>query len=111
MIRDLITTTLSREGFTCHQASCAEEGIEIMNRVELDMALLDIMMPGRSGIELLRDMKKRSPDTVALMITAKTDIETALSCIHYGAEDYITKPFNLDRMLLTVKNVLEKRAL
>ncbi|UFS70434.1 response regulator [Geomonas sp. RF6] len=111
MIRGLINLTLSKEGFTCHEASSAEEGLEIVRKVDLDMALLDIMMPGRSGIELLKDMKQMSPDTVVLMITARTDIDTALSCIHHGAEDYITKPFNVDRVLLTVKNVLEKRAL
>ena len=111
MIRELIHITLSKEGFTCHQAANAEEGLEISNRHKLDVALLDIMMPGRSGIELLKDLKHATPDTTVLMITAMNDMDTALSCIHYGAEDYITKPFNLDRVLLTVKNTLEKRRL
>lgn len=111
MIRELIDITLSKEGFTCHQASSAEEGLEIINSRKLDMALLDIMMPGRSGIELLKDIKECTPDTTVLMITAMNDMDTALSCIHFGAEDYITKPFNLDRVLLTVKNTMDKRRL
>jgi putative two-component system response regulator len=111
MIRELINITLSKEGFTCFQASSAEEGLEIINRHKLDLALLDIMMPGRSGIELLKDIKQITPDTTVLMITAMNDMDTALSCIHFGAEDYITKPFNLDRVLLTVKNTLDKRRL
>jgi putative two-component system response regulator len=111
MIRELINITLAKEGFTCFQASSAEEGMEILSRHPLDMALLDIMMPGRSGIELLKDIKKTTPDTTVLMITAMNDMDTALSCIHFGAEDYITKPFNLDRVLLTVKNTMEKRRL
>jgi putative two-component system response regulator len=111
MIRELINITLTKEGFTCFQASSAEEGLEISQRHQLDMALLDIMMPGRSGIDLLQDLKKGDPDTTVLMITAMNDMDTALSCIHYGAEDYITKPFNLDRVLLTVKNSIEKRRL
>jgi response regulator RpfG family c-di-GMP phosphodiesterase len=111
MIRELINITLSKEGFTCHQAASAEEGLEIINSQKLDMALLDIMMPGRSGIELLKDIKQLTPDTTVLMITAMNDMDTALSCIHFGAEDYITKPFNLDRVLLTVKNTLDKRRL
>jgi putative two-component system response regulator len=111
MIRDLINITLSKEGFTCYQAASAEEGLEIASSQKLDMALLDIMMPGRSGIELLKEIKQSAPDTTVLMITAMNDMDTALSCIHFGAEDYITKPFNLDRVLLTIKNTLDKRRL
>lgn len=111
MIRELINITLAKEGFTCFQAASAEEGLEILNQHPLDMAPLDIMMPGRSGIELLKDIKKSNPDTTVLMITAMNDMDTALSCIHFGAEDYIIKPFNLDRVLLTVKNTMEKRRL
>lgn len=111
MIRELINITLSKEGFTCYQAASAEEGLEVISRHPLDLALLDIMMPGRSGIDLLKDIKQIAPDTIVLMITAMNDMDTALSCIHNGAEDYITKPFNLDRVLLTVKNALEKRRL
>ena len=111
MIRELIDITLSKEGFTCHQAASAEEGLEITKNHQLDLALLDIMMPGRSGIELLQDIKQSTPDTTVLMITAMNDMDTALSCIHFGAEDYITKPFNLDRVLLTVKNTVDKRRL
>lgn len=111
MIRELINITLSKEGFTCFQAASAEEGLEIINNQRLDLALLDIMMPGRSGIDLLKDIKQTTPETPVLMITAMNDMDTALSCIHNGAEDYITKPFNLDRVLLTVKNTLEKRRL
>ena len=111
MIRELINITLAKEGFTCYQAASAEEGLEIMKIRQFDLALLDIMMPGRSGIDLLKDIKQMTPDTTVLMITAMNDMDTALSCIHFGAEDYITKPFNLDRVLLTVKNTLEKRRL
>jgi putative nucleotidyltransferase with HDIG domain len=111
MIRELIDITLTREGFNCYQAASAEEGLAIIRTRQLDIALLDIMMPGRSGIELLQDIKQSSPDTTVLMITAMNDMDTALSCIHYGADDYLTKPFNLDRVLLTVKNSLDKRRL
>lgn len=111
MIRELISLTLSREGYTCFQASSAEEGLEVIQAQEFDIVLLDIMMPGRSGIELLQDVKKITPDTSVLMITALNDMDTALSCIHFGAEDYITKPFNLDRVVVTVRNTMAKRQL
>lgn len=111
MVRELINIALRKEGFTCHQASSADEGLDVSRNQKIDLALLDIMMPGRSGIELLKELKETTPDTTVLMITAMNDMDTALSCIHNGAEDYITKPFNLDRVLLTVKNTLEKRRL
>jgi response regulator RpfG family c-di-GMP phosphodiesterase len=103
--------TLSKEGYTCFQAGSAEEGLAIINSSPIDIALLDIMMPGRSGLDLLKDIKMISPDIPVLMVTALSDMETALSCIHLGAEDYITKPFNLDRVALTIKNTMGKRLL
>lgn len=111
MIRELLCMTLSKEGYTCFQAGSAEEGLAIINSSPIDIALLDIMMPGRSGLDLLKDIKMISPDIPVLMVTALSDMETALSCIHLGAEDYITKPFNLDRVALTIKNTMGKRLL
>jgi response regulator RpfG family c-di-GMP phosphodiesterase len=111
MIRDLISLTLTREGYICIQASNADEGLDIINHHDIDLAILDIMMPGRSGVELLKDIKRITPDTTVLMVTALNDMDTALSCIHLGAEDYITKPFNLDRVVLTINNTMEKRRL
>jgi putative nucleotidyltransferase with HDIG domain len=67
------------------------------------------MMPGRSGIDLLQDIKKAKPHTAVLMLTAINDMDTAMNCIHMGADDYIVKPFNIDRMLITVRNALEHR--
>jgi putative nucleotidyltransferase with HDIG domain len=69
------------------------------------------MMPGRSGVELLRDIKKIDPDIAVLMITGLSDMNTAMECVHLGADDYITKPFGISRVVLTVKNLIERRCL
>jgi putative nucleotidyltransferase with HDIG domain len=111
MIRDLLGATLGKEGYQCHQAGNADEGLAILENHPIGIAFLDIMMPGRSGVELLKEARRIRPDISVLMITALNDMDTALSCIHLGAEDYITKPFNLDRVLLTVHNISEKRRL
>jgi putative nucleotidyltransferase with HDIG domain len=103
--------TLSRQEYTCFQSSNAEEGLAILKEHDIDLALLDVMMPGTSGLELLRDLKAVSPDTAVLMITALSDMETALNCIHLGADDYITKPFSIDNIVLKANNALEKRRL
>lgn len=111
MIRDLLCITLSREKYRCFQCGNADEGLNILKDNDIQLALLDVMMPGCSGIELLKELKKISPDTAVLMITALTDMETALSCIHLGADDYITKPFSIDSIVKKAKNALEKQRL
>ena len=111
MIRDLLVTTLSCEQYTCFQSSNAEEGLAILQEHDISLALLDVMMPGLSGIELLRELKRISPDTAVLMITALSDMETALSCIHLGADDYVTKPFSIDNIVIKARSALDKRRL
>ncbi len=111
MIRELVCSALAREGHRCYQAGNVEEGLLSLHRQAIDLVLLDIMMPGDSGIDLLQEVKKSYPDTGVVMITASSDMETALSCIHTGADDYIVKPFSLDRIVITVRNSLEKRRL
>lgn len=111
MIRDLLAATLERENYTCFLSSNANEGLDILKNRGIDLALLDVMMPGISGLEMLRELKSVSPDTMVLMITALSDMETALSCIHLGADDYITKPFSIDNIVVKARNALEKRRL
>ena len=111
MIRELLIATLSREGYLCYQAGSAAEARSLVLDNPIDLALLDIMMPGTSGVEILKDIKQLSSNTVVLMVTALSDMETAMKCIHLGADDYILKPFDIERMLLTIKNALEKRRL
>ncbi|MFZ3207463.1 MAG: HD domain-containing phosphohydrolase [Geobacteraceae bacterium] len=111
MIRELLCATLTGEGYCCFQAGNADDGQIILHNERIDIALLDITMPGRTGIELLQEIKKVLPDSGVLMITGLTDIDTALTCMHLGADDYIVKPFNIDRIIITVKNSLEKQRL
>ncbi len=111
MIRDLMVTALSREGYHCFQAGSAEEARTVLQNNKIDLAILDIMMPGLSGDDFLKELKVLSPETVVLMVTALSDTETAMKCIHLGAYDYILKPFDIDRVLLTIHNSLEKQRL
>ena len=111
MIRDLMVTALSREGFRCFQAGSAEEARAVLLNNKIDLTILDIMMPGLSGVDFLKELKVLSPETAVLMVTAMSDTETAMKCIHLGAYDYILKPFDIDRVLLTIRNSLEKQHL
>ncbi|MBC7963172.1 MAG: response regulator [Steroidobacteraceae bacterium] len=111
MIRDLLTSALQQEKYVCHQAANVDEAFIIMGQQQIDLVISDIMMPGRSGVELLRDLKKVDADIAVLMITGLSDMNTALECVHLGADDYITKPFGINRVVLTIKNLIERRCL
>ena len=111
MIRDLLSSTLVQEEYICHQAANVDEAFVLLGEQPVDLVISDIMMPGRSGVELLRDLKKAYPDIAVLMITGLSDMNTAMECVHLGADDYITKPFGINRVVLTVKNLIERRAL
>lgn len=111
MIRDLLSSALEQEAYICHQAANVDEAFGLLSQQPVDLVISDIMMPGRSGVELLRDLKKINPDIAVLMITGLSDMNTAMECVHLGADDYITKPFGINRVVLTVKNLIEMRSL
>jgi response regulator RpfG family c-di-GMP phosphodiesterase len=111
MIRDLLSSALLQEKYICHQAANVDEAFVLLGEQPVDLVISDIMMPGRSGVELLRDLKKVNPDIAVLMITGLSDMNTAMECVHLGADDYITKPFGINRVVLTVKNLIERRCL
>jgi two-component system NtrC family sensor kinase len=111
LVREMQVSTLRKEGYACHGAANADEACAFLKAHTIALALLDINMPGRSGVQLLQEIKEISPDTVILMVSAVDDFETALFCMQSGAEDYIIKPFNIDQIVLRVRNALEKRRL
>jgi putative nucleotidyltransferase with HDIG domain len=111
MIRELLTAALQQEDYVCHQAANVDNAMNILGGQTIDLVISDIMMPGKSGVELLRDIKKVDPDIAVLMITGLSDMNTAMECIHLGADDYITKPFGINRVVLTVKNLIDHRSL
>lgn len=85
----------------------AELALEAMEKGLPDLVLLDIGLPGMDGIEALGAIKKRSPETVVIMITAYEDVKTVVSAMKLGAYDYVVKPLQMDGLLLSVRNALE----
>ena len=110
-IRRLLKQILSNKGYHCQEAGNAEEALEKLRNNAISLVLLDIKMPGKSGIELLPEIKTGYPDTAVIMATAVTEISVAIQCLKHGADDYIFKPFNLDEVSLVVQRALEKRHL
>ena len=111
MIRRLLSQKLSAEGYRCEQAANAEQALEKLEEDSIELVILDIRMPGKSGVELLSEIKAKYPDTAVVMATAIDDASTAINCMKAGAYDYVTKPFNLDEVSFSVRRTLEKRRL
>ena len=111
IVRRVLSEKLAVAGYHCEQAGTAEEALARIKSTEVQLAILDIKMPGMSGVELLGEIKAAHPDIAVIMATAVIDIGTAIECLKQGAYDYITKPFNLDEVLLSVERALEKRRL
>jgi len=98
-------------GFSCEEASSADEAMAALSRKPADLVILDVMMPGTSGKELLPRLKKTYPDTAVVMATAVVEPDTIVNCMKNGAHDYITKPFDVDQLLANIQAVLDKRSL
>lgn len=110
-IRKLVMAKLSAEGYRCLEAASSEQALELLSKDPVNLVLLDVKMPGKSGLEFLPEIKSRFPDTAVVMATAVADVTTAIDCMQHGAYDYITKPFDLNDILHSVRRALEKRRL
>ncbi len=100
---------LTINGYNVFEAEDGETAIELVNAHmhELDLVLLDIMLPGRNGYEVLKEIRKRSSIPV-IMLTAKSAEEDQLDCFGYGADDYITKPYTLAILKAHIEAVLKR---
>ncbi len=105
-IRALIRLTLERAGYTCDEAATGTEAADKIEANTYDLALLDIMLPGPDGYELLDYL--RSVQTPVIFLTAKTAVADRVRGLHLGADDYITKPFNPSELVARVKSQLRR---
>ena len=107
-IREFLQIMLEREGY---QVSCADNGktaIKLFEQEQYDVVIADIRMPKVNGFEVLTEIKRLSPETKVIMITAFASFESAVESMKEGAYDYITKPFNIDEVKATIRRALEK---
>ncbi len=111
VLQDVLSTLLRREGLPTISAMTGEDALEIMEREEIDLVLLDLMLPGMSGREVLRQIRQRDPEQVVVVITAYSSIESAIGAMRDGAFHYIPKPFKNEEVLVTVRKGLEQRRL
>jgi two-component system response regulator PilR (NtrC family) len=111
IMREILETLLTREGYEVRLAASGQEGLELARAVPFDAAIVDIMMPGLNGIETLDELKRIDDDLAVIIITAYASVESAISAMKSGAFDYITKPFKNEEVLVVIRNALERRRL
>jgi putative nucleotidyltransferase with HDIG domain len=111
-IRELLSEFLEGEEYSCILASNAYEALEKFKTDKtIDLVMSDIKMPGKSGLELLSEIKDIDSDAMVIMISAVKDIESAIAAMSKGAYDYVAKPFKLTEVGLIAKKAIEKRRL
>jgi DNA-binding NtrC family response regulator len=110
-IRKTLIEILSFEGYKTQEASDGEQGIKIFSEHKFDAVLCDIKMPKMDGMEFLNKALEIAPDVPVIMISGHGTIETAVEAVKKGAYDFISKPPDLNRLLITIKNALDKGTL
>jgi two-component system, NtrC family, nitrogen regulation response regulator NtrX len=110
-IRKTLTEILSFEGYKIEEASDGEEGLKTFKEKTYDVVLCDIKMPKLDGIEFLQKAGEINPDVPIIMISGHGNIETAVEAVKKGAYDYISKPPDLNRLLITIRNAMDKSSL
>ena len=108
---NLLEEVLTKEGYQVDQALNGQEAIRKGESIPYDVVLSDIKMIGVDGMEVLRAYRQKSPETIILMMTAFGSIETAIHAIKEGAYDYVSKPFKLDEIKLSIQRALEQKRL
>ncbi len=107
-IRKTLTEILSYEGYKIEEAGDGEEGLKKFREKTFDVVLCDIKMPKMDGIEFLDKAREGNPDIPVIMISGHGTIETAVEAVKKGAYDYISKPPDLNRLLITIRNAMDK---
>src|SRR5258706_3551192 len=110
-LRDMLVFGLTDRGYHVVPAESGEEGIEKARHDIFDLMVCDIMMPGKSGVEVLKEIKAIQPDMEAIMATGYATLETAFASMKQGAFDYIPKPYGLDQLCSIFEKALERRGL
>ncbi len=100
---------LQEEGYEVIRAEDGKKAIELINSQNFDLIILDIMLPYHDGFEIAQKIRKRTPPMPILMLTARTDIKDRVKGLEIGADDYVTKPFHLNELLLRIKNMLKRK--
>ncbi len=110
-IRDVFAKALRRVGFQCEVAESADDADRALQQDEFALMLLDVNMPGKSGLTLLPELNERYPDMAIVMVTGEDELSNAVSTMKDGAYDYVIKPVPISLLIFRIFNALTRRAL
>ncbi len=110
-IGQLLTDLLSREGYTVDSCLTGGDALNMLRGDIYDMVISDLKMPGMDGFELIESIRAEQPDVLKVMMTGYATVETAVQALKHGADDYVTKPFDVDELRKVVGRLLETRRL
>jgi len=111
IIHEVLGELLTSEGYDVEISANGKEGLEKQGSQNFDLILLDLLMPGMNGIEVLKKLKQRDPNVVVIIITAYASVESAINAMKIGAYDYIQKPFKHEELLLTINRAIHHKHL
>ena len=104
-VRECCRDVAQSLGLQRHVAESREQAYRLLDTVTIDVVLLDLRLPGNNGLEILRDIKRRRPEAVSIVMTGFATVQSAVQAMKLGAYDYITKPFNFDELRLELERV------
>lgn len=108
-LRQSIITYLSHEGYVCEVARNFSEGQEKINTYEYDCFIIDLMMPGGNGLDLIQEIKSKNIKGGIIIISAKNTLEDRIKGLDLGSDDYLTKPFHLSELNARLKSIVRRR--
>src|SRR6478736_2495981 len=110
-MRTFLREVLEEDGYTVEGAAGGRSGVERVRQGGIDLVVSDVTLPDRDGLDMLREIKAVTPSPHVITITAFGSIDTAIRAVKLGAFDYLTKPFDVDQLILSVEKALAERAL
>lgn len=110
-IRSGLRVTLELEGFSVEEACDGLEAMRILPVFLPDIVLLDLMLPGKSGFDICRELRSQRAELPILMLTARSDEASKVAGLTLGADDYVTKPFSLAELIARIRNLLRRKAM
>ena len=110
-LRESLAEVLELDGFECHQAGAAKEGISAAQKIEPEVVIMDIQLPDSSGFQICQELRKRSKTMILIMMTGRfLSSEEKKQGFELGADEYITKPFDLAELSARIKQLLSRNA-
>jgi two-component system, OmpR family, response regulator PhoP len=109
-LRELLGRALKRQGHAVDLADDGIDGLHLATEYPIDLAIIDLGLPGQSGLEIVRQLRKRDLDYPVLILTARSDWQDKVEALELGADDYVTKPFRIEELMARINALLRRSA-